>query len=205
MPPKKDPKQLKGQKQGTLIKDLIPVSIKQPPRDPRAIKHPEPNPIEKKQEFKSFQPPPEWPGDDQAKIFDFGIENSIKFVDNTKIKTPSSFSQASSQLTFWRRPKEFLLDEIESLNEDFEIESSKRRGSGIIEPKPAQKSKFRTMGTISFSGEKKGMDGDQTLKIEDDIRVHSPKKRENDIVVSIKVTFFLNEYKIKHKFIRFSD
>ena len=190
MPPKKDPKQLKGLKQGTLIKDLIPVSIKQPPRDPRAIKPPDPHPIEKKQEFKSFQPPPEWPGDEQAKIFDFGLENSIKFVDNTKIKTPSSFSQASSQLTFWRRPKEFILDEIESLNDDFEAESAKRRGSGIFEAKPAQKSKFRTMGTISFSREKKDVDNDQSLKILDDIRVHSPKKRENETALSIKVTFF---------------
>jgi len=179
MPPKKDQKPLKGGKPTVALKDLIPPGIKQPPRDPRLIKPPEAHPMDKKTEYKSPQFPPDWPGDEQAKLFDFGIESALKFNDTTKLKTPESFSFTSSQITFWRRPKEFLLDELESQAEEIDMFSSVRRGSNPIEAKPMQKSKFRKMGTVSYSQEE--------FQIEDDIKVHSPKKRPKDVSVPIKV------------------
>ena len=179
MPPKKDLKAVKGGGKPLIpLKDLVPPSVKQPPRDPRPIKPNEPHPMDKKPQYKGPQLPPDWPGDEQAKIFDLGVESAMKFTDSTKIKIPESSAMTSSQITFWRRPKEFLLDEMESRNEENEaLYNSGRRGSNPFEVKPAPKSKFTKMRTSLF----------EEKKIEDDIRVHSPKKRPKDMNVSIKV------------------
>lgn len=180
MPPKKDLKPQKGLKQGVPLKDLIPANLKQPPREARPPKSSDPHPPDKRPEFKSLPLPGEWPGDEQAKNFDFGLENQMKFLDNTQIRAPQSFSLTSSQITFWRRPKEFLLDELD----DNKNEIGGRRGSN-----PIVKSKFKTMSTVSYDSRK---DNDkESLHIEDDIRVHSPKKRAKDLIFNIKV-FCLN-------------
>ena len=153
MPPKKDQKPLKGSKQvSTPLKDLLPLSIKQPIRDPRPIRLPEPHALDKKTEYRAFQQPPDWPGDEQAKAFDYGLEIPSKFNDPFKLKVPESFSLTSSQITFWRRPKEFILDEIEIKEEvDTEIANFRRGSSNPLE-KPLIKSKFRSMATGNFWG-----------------------------------------------------
>lgn len=184
MAPKKDTKVVKGGGKPLIpLKDLVPPSVKQPPRDPRPIKPNETHPMDKKPQYKGPQQPPDWPGDEQAKIFDLGVESSMKFTDSTKLKIPDSFAVTSSQITFWRRPKEFLLDELESQNEENEgLHNSGRRGSNPFEVKPAPKSKFTKMRTSLYEEKK---------LIEDDIRVHSPKKRPKDMSVSIKVLLLL--------------
>lgn len=193
MPPKKDIKGAqKNPKQNFPLKDLLSPSIKQPPRDPRIIKPADPCPLEKKPEYKAYPLPQEWPGDEQARSFDFGIESQLKFTDNSKILTPASFSMNSSQITFWRRPKEFLLDEFEEKNEEKEVIAIQRRSSNPFEGKtlnPPKKglprSRFKSSATAVFdSGPSKNF---EEFKIEDDIRIHSPKKRQQDIVLQLKV------------------
>lgn len=52
----------------------------------------------------------EWPGDEAAKAFDFGLESNTPFVDSScnPFKLLSSFSSDNSNLIFWRRPSEFV-------------------------------------------------------------------------------------------------
>ena len=71
------------------------------------------------------------------------------------------------------------MDEIEIKEEvDTEIANFRRGSSNPLE-KPLIKSKFRSMATGNFGGT-------EELKIEDDIRIHSPKKRNKDIGLQIK-------------------
>lgn len=192
MPPKKDLKSAqKNPKQSFPLKDLPPPSIKQPVREPRVPKPSEPYLLEKRPEYKGFPLPAEWPGDEQAKFFDFGTESQIKFTDNAKIQTPASFAMGSSQITFWRRPKEFILDEMEEKSEAVDNGAMQRRGSNPFDGNKGQgKSKFRSMATVSYEKTNK-IEKDKLFRIEDDIRVHSPKKREKDLPLQLKVFFYL--------------
>ncbi|CAD8130613.1 unnamed protein product [Paramecium sonneborni] len=66
MPPKttKDQKGRQLFKVGTPLKDVIPQSVKNPPRDPKTLKAPEQITKQMMQEFHAFADPEEWPGDE---------------------------------------------------------------------------------------------------------------------------------------------
>jgi len=113
MPPKgKDSK--KNAKQGTPLKEIIPVSIKQPPREPKISKAPEfvPNP-QKINEYIPQNTPEDWPGDEVALAFDFGVDAATAkpFTDPTKFSLPPSLRPPPNGVLFWRRPKELLKNE----------------------------------------------------------------------------------------------
>jgi hypothetical protein len=115
MPPKKDQKQNPKFKTGIPIKDVIPPTIKSNPREAKQIRPPENiQPFAKTKELKIYTPPEEWPGDEAAKNFDFGLESAISFQDKVSIDLPPSFKLTHSQLTLWRRPKEFLNNEVDT-------------------------------------------------------------------------------------------
>ena len=115
MPPKKDQKQNPKFKTGFPIKDVIPPTIKSNPREAKQIRPPENiQPFAKTKELKIYTPPEEWPGDEAAKNFDFGLESAISFQDKVSIDLPPSFKLTHSQLTLWRRPKEFLNNEVDT-------------------------------------------------------------------------------------------
>jgi len=122
MPPKaKDPKKGNLYKAGTPIKDVLPQAIKQPAREGRPARIPEFTPhhtvINPYQSQPDFE---EWPGDEAALGFDFGLESQPGnyFVDPVKFSVPPSFRSNENHMIFWRRPKELIKSETneEKLN-----------------------------------------------------------------------------------------
>ena len=115
MPPKaKDAK--KGlYKQGTLLKDIIPATVKAPPLEGRPIRIPEYTPSQTV--INPYEPQPEfeeWPGDEAALNFDFGLESQTgkAYVDPVKFSVPPSFKSNENQIIFWRRPRELVRSEL---------------------------------------------------------------------------------------------
>lgn len=120
---KKGGKDPKSTKQGTQLKDVIPPTIKQLPRDGKPVKAPEPG--EKKiliNEYFSQPVPEEWPGDEVAAAHDFGVDNpnAPVFNDQTKLVFPPSFSTDSTMMVFPRRIKDILKTESKVHASNFE-------------------------------------------------------------------------------------
>lgn len=195
MPPKKEKEGKKNFKPPLPSKDLIPPSIKQPPRDPKPLKQPEIHPLDKKADYKPNNFPPEWPGDDQAKTFDFGLESTLnKFTDTSKFVLPPSFLMNSSQITFWRRPKEFISDRFD-YEETMTEKKLTRRGSlakSALDLKGKSSAFKRTPITVE------GNAYSSPEIAEDDIHVNSPKKR--DVVVQIKVFEIIDREETEEEF-----
>ena len=115
MPPKKEAK--KGlYRPGTPLKDIIPPTLKQPPREGKPPRIPEYtassniiNPYEPQPEFE------EWPGDEAALAFDFGLDAppGKLYNDPAKLSLPPSFKMKENYMIFWRRPKELVKTEID--------------------------------------------------------------------------------------------
>ncbi len=84
------------------LKDLIPASIKQPPRDPKPVPKqnltidPALRDTFKSNVFRPFELPEEWPGNEKAQNFEFGVESNLLYVDKQKFQLPPSFTLASS-------------------------------------------------------------------------------------------------------------
>lgn len=126
MPPKpKDTK--KGQKQGTPLKDIIPVTIKQGSREARPVKNPDYTPITHKiNEYTPQVVIEDWPGDEAALAFDFGVESGKVFSDGTKLSLPPSLRGGPNAVVFWRRPKELLRTEAADTFSDYSAASELR-------------------------------------------------------------------------------
>lgn len=138
MPPKaKEPK--KGNyKPGTPLKDLIPATIKQPPRDPRPIRLADYVPTNTI--VNPYQPQPEfedWPGDEAALNFDFGLESQTgkQYTDPVQFPVPPSFKAKESDIVFWQRPRELIKSELATPAASFSSLNSKpkvrRQKTGI--------------------------------------------------------------------------
>ena len=127
MPPKPKDSKPKSSKVGTTLKDIVPGTIKQLPRDSRLIKPAEFLPIQHK--INEFTPPPsceDWPGDEAALTHEFGLDsiNPPLFTDPKKFMLPPSFSD-DSQIVFWRRAKDCVINERSIRN--FEFDENKKR------------------------------------------------------------------------------
>ncbi|KAM3133078.1 hypothetical protein pb186bvf_014795 [Paramecium bursaria] len=100
MPPKqKDPKAKQVYKAATQLKDVIPPTVKNPPRDPKPIKIPDqPNKV-LQQEYQPLPDPEEWPGDEVVR--DINLQGGDPPVGKFVYET-------DNHVVFWRRPRLFL-------------------------------------------------------------------------------------------------
>ncbi|KAL4452822.1 hypothetical protein ABPG74_002387 [Tetrahymena malaccensis] len=141
MPPKQQKQKAPvGYKAAALAKDILPPSVKNPPREGKSVKIPDAAAIQQNQVvanqlnaplFEEYPKIEEWPGDDAAKNFDFNIEGTTNFVDqnfSTNKLTPS-FVNDNTNLIFWRRPTEFIQIEQEELQTIQNKYNIKRRTS----------------------------------------------------------------------------
>ncbi len=111
MPPKPKDAKKGAYKVGTPLKDILPPTIKQPIREGRPSRVPEYtatqtviNPYKSHPEFE------QWPGDEAAANYDFGLasQTATQFADQIKFPLPPSFISKESHIIFWRRPKELV-------------------------------------------------------------------------------------------------
>lgn len=113
MPPKAGQKAAAKQgKLGSLPKDVVPAGIKQPPRDPRPTRPVEPSAVESPLRgiMESLKQVEEWPGDEAARNFDF----SVPLTGQQNFSLPNSFGKNSTYVIFWRRPIEFILEQLKA-------------------------------------------------------------------------------------------
>jgi hypothetical protein len=173
MPPKaKDSK--KNAKQGTPLKEIIPPTIKQPPRDPKVSKNPEyvPNP-QKINEYVPQSTPEDWPGDEIASTFDFGVESGTlkPFTDQTKFPLPPSLRPSSNAVIFWRRPKELLKNEAGN------------QGFGGFAETGRSLQRKKTVGDLDSIDRKKGIFHNE------DIDYSSPSSKKEEVAVELFQVF----------------
>jgi hypothetical protein len=151
---------------------VIPPSVKNPAREGKLSKIPDvPTTInfKKKVEFQPFNTPEEWPGDEVAQNFNFSVDGGLAFTDPQSFELPPSFNLSSSQITFWRRPTEFIRDEVSQ-----EEEKPVRNDSdGHL---PGRKSMQTLRRGTSQEGKMLNRLGDEFLETQDDIEIRSPTK-----------------------------
>ncbi|CAD8164435.1 unnamed protein product [Paramecium pentaurelia] len=101
MPPKttKDQKGRQLFRVGTPLKDVIPQSVKNPPRDPKPLKAPEQINKQSMQEYHPFPDPEDWPGDE--------VVQALNLLQGEAQLTKCNF-ETDKYVPFWRRPKNFL-------------------------------------------------------------------------------------------------
>ena len=117
MPPKDNKKKgaIQGNyKAGKPLKDIMPAGAKAPREGVVAKLDGEPE-IERKFDYEPLAPFPEWPGNEEAKAYDFttGCEktedgDTVPFVDETEIFLPPSFKEFMRDKNNWLRPGEYL-------------------------------------------------------------------------------------------------
>jgi len=117
MPPKDKAKKgaISGNyKAGKPLKDIMPAGSKAPREGvvPKLEGEPE---IERKFDYEPLEPFPEWPGNEEAKNYDFttGCEKTesgdiVPFTDETPISLPPSFHEFMRDKNHWLRPDEYL-------------------------------------------------------------------------------------------------
>merc|ERR1711935_369671 len=80
--------------------------------------------------------PEEWPGDEAAKAFDFGVAQDKQFVDpNGQIKLPPSFDLNEEIFLQWKRPKDYFKSFVEK--NPFSLEKKKLK-KGTLQAKSIQ-------------------------------------------------------------------